>query len=93
MILEEKPDLDIIDARGWNIFIYAVETGLLRELGDVLLSFGDGIKKVVAWKDPQGSAALHHAVEKGSFADVEMLTRIIANVTDEDCNGNTPLHL
>ncbi len=55
MILEEKPDLDIIDARGWNIFIYAVETGLLRELGDVLLSFGDGIKKVVAWKDPQGS--------------------------------------
>ncbi len=22
-----------------------------------------------------------------------MLSRIIANVTDEDCNGNTPLHL
>ena len=36
-ILEKRPDLDIIDARGWNVFIYAVETGLLKELGDVLL--------------------------------------------------------
>ena len=92
-ILHEKPELDVVDSRGWNIFIYACETGLLKELGDVLMSFQDSIRTVVGWKDPQGSCALHHAVSKGSFHDVELFCRILPNVTEEDCNGNNALHL
>ncbi|CAD7957778.1 unnamed protein product [Amoebophrya sp. A120] len=92
-ILEEHPELDVVDGRGWNIFIYAVQTQLLKELGEVLLGFGDEIKNVTGWKDPQGMCALHHAVTMGSFAEVELLTRILPNVTQGDCNDNTSLHL
>ncbi|CAD7969961.1 unnamed protein product [Amoebophrya sp. A25] len=92
-ILEEKPELDVVDGRGWNIFIYAVQTDLLKELGDILLHFGDEIRNVTGWKDPQGSCALIHAVTRGNFHDVELLTRILPNVTQGDCNGNNSLHL
>lgn len=93
LILQEKPELDIVDNRGWNIFIYATETNLLKELGEVLMSFGDSIRKVVGWKDPQGSCALHHAVARGRFSDVELLTRIHPNIMESDCNGNNSIHL
>jgi ankyrin repeat protein len=92
-ILNEKPEVDIIDSRGWNIFIYATEKNLLSELGEVLLGFGDQVKLVVGWKDPQGLNALHHAIMKGNYHDVVLLCKILPCITAVDCNGNTTLHL
>lgn len=93
LVLSAGPVLDVLDERGWNVLIYAVNNGLVEDLAPVLIALDEETLPVVRWRDPQGLTALHHAVMLSHLQYVKILHEIDPDVTIQDCNGNTPLHV
>ena len=93
LVLAAGPVLDVLDERGWNVLIYAVNNGLVEDLAPVLIALGEETLPVLRWRDPQGFTAIHHAVKLGLTNYVKILHEIDPDVTIQDCNGNTPIHL
>lgn len=93
VIIEQSPSLDCLDHRGWNVLIYACEYGMLKEMVPMLNQLGTDAVPILRWQDPQGRTALHHSVLNMNREFVQILLTIDHDVTIQDCNGNTPLHL
>jgi len=94
-LIEKRSELDVLDTKGRNVLIYAIDTNML---GDVLTQAPERAKPIVKAMDPRGRNALHHAILVPQASASHRAVIRLANVdlmaaTRPDCNGNTPVHL
>lgn len=95
-LVERRANLDVLDSRGWNVVIYAIETGMLSEVLPILRKSSRASAIIRAY-DPQGRNALHHAAmlkdPHGAQEAAECLYAIDYEAARiGDCNGDTPIH-
>mmetsp|Transcript_55117 Transcript_55117/g.98364 ORF Transcript_55117/g.98364 Transcript_55117/m.98364 type:complete len:1247 (-) Transcript_55117:167-3907(-) len=96
-IVEKKSNLDVLDKRGWNVVIYAIETGMLSDVYPLLVKLQKNASIILRARDPQGCNSIHHAaqldVATASAKSVEMLMTLdVEAATIGDCNGDTAIH-
>lgn len=96
-IVNKRSNLDVLDKRGWNVVIYAIESGMLKEIEPLLSKLGDRAKLILRNVDPEGKNSMHHAVDLEDMRQAEKDVDIICRLDSEaaiygDCNGDTPIH-
>eukprot|EP00927_Polykrikos_kofoidii_P040656 TRINITY_DN34702_c0_g2_i1.p1 TRINITY_DN34702_c0_g2~~TRINITY_DN34702_c0_g2_i1.p1 ORF type:complete len:1195 (-),score=227.09 TRINITY_DN34702_c0_g2_i1:38-3622(-) len=97
-LISRRSNLDVLDRRGWNVVIYAIETGMFTEVLPMLQKLGDRAQPILRSIDPQGRNALHHAA---ALPHLEIAARVITPLVvldaeaaiRRDCNGDTAVHI